>query len=107
LKVDDVQLVVEWQRVQSVGKPPATCAGEVVPLKSDWWQPMQVVGRDPLYVVALVWHCTHCMVAWKPVNGNAVVLWLKVDDVQLVVEWQMVQSVGNPAATCAGLVVPV
>jgi hypothetical protein len=32
------------------------------------------VGKEPLYVLALVWHCTHCIVAWKPVNGNDVVL---------------------------------
>jgi hypothetical protein len=47
------------------------------------------------------------MVAWKPVSGNEVVAWLKVEVVQFVVEWQIVQSVGKPAATWAGLVVPV
>ena len=54
-----------------------------------------------------MWHCTHCMVAWKPVSGKEVVLWLNVEVVQLVVEWQIEQSVGNPADTCAGFEVPV
>ena len=34
---------------------------------------------------------------WAPVSGNEVVLWLNVADVQLVVVWQVVQVVGNPA----------
>jgi hypothetical protein len=34
-----------------------------------------------------------------PVNGKAVVEWLKVDEVQFIVEWHKEQSVGNPAVT--------
>jgi hypothetical protein len=47
------------------------------------------------------------MVVWNPVNGNDVVLWLKVDVSHEAVVWHCVQSVGKPPATCAGLVVPV
>jgi hypothetical protein len=32
-----------------------------------------------------------------PVKANPVVLWLNVEPVQFIVEWQMEQSWGNPA----------
>ena len=44
LKVAPSQRVVVWQVVQVVEKPAAACGGVVVPLKSVWWQEMQVVG---------------------------------------------------------------
>ena len=96
LKVAPVQVVVEWQVVQSVGNPAAWWLGLVVPLYWVWWQATQVVGV-PWYT-PFTWHEAQAVAWCAPVSGNAVALWLKVAPVQVVVVWQVVQSVGNPAA---------
>ena len=44
LKLEPVQPAVVWQVSQVCGKLLETCGGLVVPLKSAWWQPQQVVG---------------------------------------------------------------
>jgi hypothetical protein len=48
----------------------------------------------------------HAVVVCAPVNGNVVALWLNVDVVQLVVEWQMEQSCGKPAVMWFGTAPP-
>ena len=54
-----------------------------------------------------VWHVVHAMVAWYPVRAKPACakVWLKVADVQLVVEWHIEQSVGKPVCGW-GLVAP-
>ena len=53
------------------------------------WHPTQVVGR-PANVVAL-WHFWHSRDVCAPVSLNPVLLWLKVDGDQALVEWQVPQ----------------
>ena len=43
--------------------------------------------------------------ACLPVSGNLVLEWSKEAGIQPLVEWQMEQSVGKPAALWFGLVV--
>jgi hypothetical protein len=51
------------------------------------------------------WQLEQATVVCAPVSGNAVLLWLKVDEVQLAVLWHRLQSCGKPLATWLGLVV--
>ncbi len=53
-----------------------------------------------------MWHNAHEVVVCAPVSGKVVVLWLKVDVVQLLVEWQIEQSCGNPAVMWFGTAPP-
>jgi len=51
------------------------------------------------------WQALQGVVVCAPVSGNWVVLWLNVPPVQVVVVWQLVHVVANPAAACGGLLV--
>ena len=52
------------------------------------------------------WQAVQATVVCAPVSGNGVLEWSKVAPAQLVVVWQVSHVVGNPAAACAGLLVP-
>ena len=68
----------------------------------------QFVGATVRLYLLLMWHEAQGTLAWPWVNRKPVVLWSKVDVVQLTVLWQLVQlAVANvgPAEECVGLLV--
>ena len=52
------------------------------------------------------WQDAQETVLWAPVSGNAVPAWSNVAPGHAAVPWQDAQSVGKPAATWFGFVVP-
>jgi hypothetical protein len=92
-----------WHWVQSVGNLADTCEGFVAVLYLAKWQLKQSL-EVPVYPVE--WHLIHSTAACPWVRGKLVLeLWKKEDGFQAVCVWQIVQSVGNFALICDGLVV--
>ena len=75
----------------------------VVPWRVVRWHPTQLVGV-PAYLPP-TWHRAQATCRCAPVRAKRVLAWLKVDGLQAVVLWHVVQVCGKPALTWFGLVV--
>jgi hypothetical protein len=97
--VDGFQTAVVWQVAHSLGMPAATWPGNCELVYTGKWQLLHAVGVP---LKPTVWHLEHKTEVCDPVNGKAVVAWLKLFSSQLFCVWHMAQSVGYPWALWFG-----
>src|SRR3972149_2693823 len=102
LKVAPVHCDVLWHIAHVCGNPACTWFGFVVLVKSVRWQVEHAVPRPAK--TPFTWHVAQATGMCAPVSGKFVVLWLNVAPDQVVVEWHVVQSVGEAGWAGLGLV---